>query len=54
MDPIFVSIADAQRMLGLGKTSLYSLIADNKLETKQIGRRRLVVVSSIRQFADAA
>lgn len=54
MEPIFVSIAEAQRMLGLGKTSLYSLIAEKKLETKQIGRRRLVLVSSLRQFAEAA
>lgn len=54
MDPIFVSIAEAGRMLGLGKTSLYELIGEGKLETKQIGRRRLVLVSSIRQFAEAA
>lgn len=52
MEAILVSVADAARMLGIGKTNLYSLLADGKLETRVLGRRRLIKVSSIRAFAD--
>ena len=42
-----VSIKDASRMVGLGRTTLYNLINEGRLETRQIGRRRLVLRSSI-------
>lgn len=32
---------------GLGRTKLYELIGDGRLETRTIGRRRLVVVGSL-------
>lgn len=54
MDPILVTVADATRMLGIGRTQLYSLISNGKLSSRVIGRRRLIRVESIRAFADAA
>jgi predicted DNA-binding transcriptional regulator AlpA len=54
MEKILVSVADATQMIGLGKTSLYELMNQGKLETRKIGNRRLILVSSLRQLADAA
>lgn len=42
-----LSIKDASRMVGLGRSTLYNLINEGRLETRQIGRRRLVLRSSI-------
>ena len=50
MEPIAVSIKDTARALGLGRTSIYVLIAQGKLEAIKIGRRTLVRVESIRQL----
>ncbi|HEV2569466.1 helix-turn-helix domain-containing protein [Sphingomonas sp.] len=42
---------DAARALGLGRSKVYQLISENRLETVQIGRRRLVRVESLRALA---
>jgi excisionase family DNA binding protein len=44
---VCIRIDHAMRMLGIGKTKLYELIATGELETIHIGRRRLVLRSSI-------
>jgi excisionase family DNA binding protein len=53
MDVIAVSINDAAKALGLGRTSIYQMIADGRLEALKLGRRRLVTVDSIRQLVAA-
>lgn len=50
--PIAISIADAVRMSGLGRTSLYAAIAAGKLRTKKSGRRTLVETQALRQFIE--
>ncbi|MEA1072187.1 helix-turn-helix domain-containing protein [Sphingomonas sp. LY160] len=50
MEPITVSTAEAQRLIGIGKTKLFELIADGRLTTVEIGRKRLVRISSIRRL----
>ncbi|MDR3427749.1 helix-turn-helix domain-containing protein [Silvimonas sp.] len=52
MIPFTTSIADASRALSLGRTSIYLLIHEGRLETIKIGRRRLVKVESIRKLLD--
>lgn len=52
MEPIFVSVKDGGKMLGLGKTSMFVLINSGRLETARFGRKRLVTVASIRNVAD--
>ena len=47
MEPLAVSIKDAAKALGLGRTSIYAMIADGRLEAFKIGRRTLVRVESI-------
>jgi excisionase family DNA binding protein len=41
------TIDDTCRITGLGKTSIYELIAQGRLKSVAIGRRRLVLYSSI-------
>lgn len=54
MDPVLCSIADAARILGIGKTKTYELISESALECVTIGTRRLVKVASINKLVDAA
>lgn len=53
MEPITVSINDAAKALGLGRTSIYVLIREGRLETVKLGRRNLVKVESIRRLLEA-
>ncbi len=45
-DTLF-SVVDASKTLGIGKTSLYALINRGDVKTVRLGRRRLVLASSI-------
>lgn len=51
MNAILASIPDAQRALGIGRSTAYRLIEEGQLETVKIGRRTLIKVSSIRALA---
>ena len=48
------SISDAAKVLGLGRTKTYSLLASRDLESIQIGTRRLVKIASIEAFIERA
>lgn len=50
MEPIFASINDTAKALSLGRTSIYQLIRDGRLETVKMGRRTLVRIESIRRL----
>jgi excisionase family DNA binding protein len=54
MDRIAVSINEARTALGVGRTKVYELIAEGKLKTFRIGRRRLITLESIRTLAAEA
>ena len=51
MEPYLASIPEAQRALGIGRTTAYRLIDAGKLERVKIGRRTLLRVSSIKALA---
>lgn len=53
MEPLAISIKDTARTLGLGRTMVYALIAEGRLEAIKIGRRTLVRVDSIRRLVAA-
>ncbi|HTN14059.1 MAG TPA: helix-turn-helix domain-containing protein [Sphingomonadaceae bacterium] len=46
------SIKDTCRLLRIGKTFVYRLIGEGKLDKVKIGRRSLVTDASIRQLID--
>jgi excisionase family DNA binding protein len=48
--PLAVRISDATRLTGIGKTKLFELIAEGKLETASIGRRRLILYNSLQRL----
>ena len=53
MEPLAVSINDTAKALGLGRTSIYELIKDGRLDAFKLGRRTLVRVESIRRLVEA-
>lgn len=52
LDPIFVSVKQAAQMLGLSTWVMYELLNANKIDSRYQGRRRLVLVNSLRAYAD--
>jgi excisionase family DNA binding protein len=54
LKPITITVETALRVSGLGRTKLYQLIKEGKLRTVTVGRRRLVVYSSLEELAHAA
>lgn len=51
LKPITITINEALRVSGLGRTKLYELIGSGTLKTITIGRRRLVVYASLEALA---
>ena len=43
---IAATVNDTCRITGLGRTKIYELIAEKKLKTVAVGRRRLVILKS--------
>ena len=54
MENILASIPEATRMLSVGRSTLYRLISDGKLQTVKIGRRTLIRMDSIQSLASGA
>jgi excisionase family DNA binding protein len=53
MEPLAVSINDTVKVLGVGRTSVYAMIKDGRLEAFKLGRRTLVKAESIRRLVEA-
>jgi len=51
MGPICISINETVRVLGIGRTKVYELIKDGRLEVVKIDRRTMVRTASIRTLA---
>lgn len=51
IEPIFVSISDAKRALGVGHTRLYELIRDGELEKVKSGNKSLITYESILRYS---
>lgn len=49
MEPLALSINDAAKALSLGRTSIYAMIGDGRLEAFKLGRRTLIRMESIRR-----
>lgn len=47
-----VRVAEASRMIGIGRTKIYELIQAGDLETVKIGRATLVTMRSLRRLIE--
>jgi excisionase family DNA binding protein len=45
-----LSVADACRALGIGRTNLYRLIGEQKIEARSLGGRTVIPAESLRAF----
>ena len=52
MDKLAYSINETAGLLSMGRTSIYVIIAEGRLETFKLGRRTLVKAESIRRLVD--
>lgn len=52
--PRTLGVNSAAQSLGIGRTHLYALIKQGKIQTIQLGRRRLIVASSLDRLVEAA
>lgn len=50
IEPISVRVPDASRMTGLGRSTIYELIASGDIEAAKVGRATVIMVESIRKF----
>lgn len=51
MKPVFISVSEAGRSLGLGLTKTNELIATGVLKSVKLGARRLISIESIEELA---
>jgi excisionase family DNA binding protein len=50
MEPVALSINDTAKALSVGRTSVYALISEGRLEAFKLGRRTLIRADSIRRL----
>jgi excisionase family DNA binding protein len=51
-EPIAYSVADACRVSSIGRTRLYQLIGEGRLEARKVGRRTLIPAASLRALIE--
>lgn len=54
IDPLAVTVNRAAELSGLGVSTVWALIKDGKLESTSVGRRRLVIFTSIKRLLGQA
>ncbi|MFA7596001.1 MAG: helix-turn-helix domain-containing protein [Novosphingobium sp.] len=52
MEPLTVTVNDACKALGIGRTKIYELIAQGKLDILKIDKRTLIKTASIRALVN--
>lgn len=52
MERLVYSVHETARLLSLGRTSIYAMIADGRLESLKLGRRTLIRGESIRRLVN--
>lgn len=51
-EPLAYSVADACRVSSIGRTRLYQLIGEGRLQARKIGKRTLIPAASLRALID--
>ena len=49
-EPLAVSPAEAARLAGLGRTTIYAALGSGELKSLKIGKRRLIAVDALRSW----
>ncbi|GGJ10855.1 helix-turn-helix domain-containing protein [Neoroseomonas lacus] len=52
-ETLAVSISEACRIVGIGRSTLYEALARGEIEAAQAGRRTIVIVESLRRYVAA-
>lgn len=52
IEPLAYSVSEACRVSSLGRTRLYQLIGEGRLEARKIGRRTLIPAASLRALIE--
>lgn len=52
MNKLAYSINETARLLSMGRTSIYGMIADGRLDAFKLGTRTLIRAESIRRLVD--
>ena len=52
MQPLLLNVAQVSKMLGLGRTKVYDLIATNQIPVVRFGRAVRVPVASLRRWVE--
>ena len=50
VSPLLLSVEEAARMLRIGRTRAYEFVMSGRIVSVKLGRRRLVVRSSLEEF----
>lgn len=51
-EPLAYSVADACRVSSIGRTRLYALINEGKLQARKVGKRTLIPAASLRALIE--
>ena len=54
LEPLAVTVSDAGKLSGLGKSMINELIAKQRLASVKVGNRRLVLLPSLKALLEAA
>jgi len=54
IEPLVLGVKDAAAFIGLSKSRVYELIAEEKIEARKLGARTVIPIASLRSFVDAA
>ena len=51
IEPLLITVAHAQKLLGVGKTKLHAMLTSGALERRKVGRSTRVTMRSVRSIA---
>lgn len=51
-DRLAYTVKEACAISTLGRTQLYQLLSENRIESRLVGKRRLIIAASLRRFIE--
>ncbi|MDE2446492.1 MAG: excisionase family DNA-binding protein [Alphaproteobacteria bacterium] len=53
IEPLLVPVNDGAKIIGAGRSKFYELVAEGKIPLIKLGRKSLVSVAALKEFADS-